>query len=326
MLNYDPVPWLIEQEGLSAVRARRLLDLHSEGDEQTISTLECAFAKSQSHDGSFDQSIMKTAGILNLLNDLKSEDLEKIIAKGVLYLMSVLESQPGHELAQNVKPGGLATPLDLCGFFGRYENQRQPDMMALGAREMNFYREYEPLFGPKNPVRDVRRSSFDRVGPSSCYSWGLIPLCYITETLCRAGHSHDERLQPAINILLGVQRDSGGWCRNLGGHPNCTIHAVRVLGVHPELRQSHYSERAIKRLQEIPHSNVYATLQVLSRFDLPIAKEVIHDILANIIPRQRKNGTFGADLKIERVVAVLLALKVGGETQETNINTNEEKK
>lgn len=125
----------------------------------------------------------------------------------------------------------------------------KPDVVALSAREMNFYREYEPLLGPKNPVRDVRKSSFDRVGASSCYLWGLIPLCYTIETLCRAGYSNDERIQPAINILLGVQRESGGWCRNLGGHPNCSIHAIHALGSHPELRQSTYAERAIRCIQ-----------------------------------------------------------------------------
>jgi len=309
MLKYDPIQWLMKQEGLPAIRVRRMLGLHREDDENAINALEYELSASQLQDGSLEQSLMKTAGALNLLNDLKATNSEKLISAGVSYLMSILESQAGYELAQNVKPGGLTVPLDLCGFFGHYRDQRQPEMMALGAREMNFYREYEPLFGPKKPIRDVRKSSFDRVGPSSCYSWGLIPLCYTIETLCRAGYSHDDRLQPAINVLLGVQRESGGWCRNLGGHPGCTIHAVRVLGVHPELRQSHYAERAIKRLQEIPYSNVYAALQVFSRFDLPIAKEVIHDILANIIPRQRKNGTFGDDLKIERVITVLLAIK-----------------
>jgi len=309
MLKYDPILWLMKQDGLSAIRARCMLDLHREDDENAINALEYELSTEQLQDGFFEQSLMKTAGILNLLNDLKAINSEKLISAGAHYLMSILESQPGYELAQDIKPGGLTTPLDLCGFFGHYNDQRKPEMMALGAREMNLYRKYEPLFGPKKPVRDTRRSSFDRVGPSSCYSWGLIPLCYTIETLCRAGYSNDNRLQPAINVLLGVQRESRGWCRNLGGHPNCTIHAVRVLEVHPILRQSTYAEMAIKRLQEIPYSNLYKTLQVLAKFELPIAKEYIHDILESIIPRQQRNGTFGKDLKIECVTAVLLALK-----------------
>jgi len=94
MLTYDPVPWLMAQEGLSAVRARRLLGLWREGDEQAVDLLQQELSKAQLRDGSFEQSPMKTAGVLNLLDDSRADDSEDLIAAGVSYLISVLRSQP----------------------------------------------------------------------------------------------------------------------------------------------------------------------------------------------------------------------------------------
>jgi len=313
MLAYNPIPWLMAQKGLPAVRARRLLGLHRDGDEEEVRELGRSYADSQLRDGSFQQSPMKTAGILNLLDDLKVSDSERLIASAASYLISVLQSQPGYEQARNIKPGSLQIPCDLCGFFGPYEDRNDPEVMILGAQEMNFYREYEPLLGPKSPVRGMRRSSLDRAGPSSCYSWGLIPLCYIIEALCRAGYSNDERLQPSVNALLGAQRESGGWCRNPGGHPSCTTHGIRVLGSHPELRKSEYAERALRLMQmSRKGSNRFAVIQAIAAFDLPVAREIIVDELAILAPRQQKNGTFGGPCRIERVVAVIVAAKAVG--------------
>lgn len=312
MLKYDPVPWLMTQEGLSAVRARRMLGLHREGDAGVIHSLETRLSGTQAPDGSFEQSPMNTAGTLNLLNDLKATGVGKLIAAGASYLISVLESQPGYEGARDVLPGSIRTPCDLFGFFGPYEDRSQPEVLERGAREMNFYREYEPLLGPKSPVRNIRGSSLDRVGPGSCYSWGLIPMCCIIETLCRAGYAHDERIQPAINVLLGAQRESGGWCRNLGGHPSCTIHAVRALGAHPELKNSDYAEKALKFMRSSGwHGvNVYGGIQAIAAFGLPIAREIIREKMSDLILRQQKNGTFGSPCKIERVAAVLIAAEI----------------
>jgi len=319
ILPHNPIPWLRAQEGLPAVRARRMLDLHRDGDGKVVESLERRLSAAQEPDGSFQQSLMDTAGTLNLLSDLKITGPEKLIAGSASYLISVLKSQPGRERAENVEPGSLRTACDLCGFFGPYEERSHPETLAKGAREMNFYREYEPLLGPKTPVRSVRRSSRGRVGPSSCYSWGLIPLCYTIETLCRAGYAHDEQLQPAINVLLGAQRDSGGWCRNLGGHPNCSAHGIRALGSHPDLRQSEYAERALGFMQRtLKRANLFVVVQAVAMFDLPVAREIISDALTILAPRQQKNGTFGNPHRIERVAAVLVAKKaIGGSCQIT---------
>jgi len=145
----------------------------------------------------------------------------------------------------------------------------------------------------------------------------LIPLCYTIETLCRAGYAHDEQLQPAINVLLGAQRDSGGWCRNLGGHPNCSAHGIRALGSHLDLRQSEYAERALRLMQRtFKRANLFVVVQAVAMFDLPVAREIISDALAALAPRQQKNGTFGSPHRIERVAAVLVAKKaIGGSCQ-----------
>jgi len=308
------------QQGLPAVRGRRLLGLHREGDAEAVCALERALARDQLAKGSFEGSPMKTAGVLNLLDDLQASRSGELIAAAVSYLLSVLESQPGYEGATDVRPCSLQTPCDLCGFFGPYEDRNQPEALARGAREMNFYRQYEPLLGPKSPVRGTRRSSRDRPGPGSCYAWGLIPLAYTMEALCRAGHAHDERLRPAINAFLGAQRESGGWCRNLAGSPSCTIHAIRALGSHPDLRQSEGAERALgfmraaqrgaldgKAMRWWRGSNLFAAIQAIAAFDSPIAHEIIRDEWEALAARQRKNGTFGGPCRIERVVAVLVA-------------------
>jgi hypothetical protein len=320
MLCYDPIPWLMAQEGQPAVRARRLLGLHREGDEEVVRALERELAREQLAGGSFENSPMKTAGVLNLLDDLRAGGSERLIARGASYLVSVLESQPGYEGAGSVVPGSLRIPWDLCGFFGPYEDRNRPEVVMQGAREMNFYRQYEPLLGPKSPVRGVRRSSLDRAGPSSCYAWGLIPLAYIIEALNRAGYTHDERLRPAINALLGAQRESGGWCRNLGGSLDCTLHAVRALGAHAKLRGSDHAERALEFMRVAQTgaldgsamrwwrgSNLFAAIQAAVAFDSPIAREIIRDTLGVVTARQRRNGTFGGPCRIERVTAVLVA-------------------
>ena len=166
---------------------------------------------------------------------------------------------------------------------------------------MNHYRTYEPLLGPKSPVRAEPRSRLDRAGPSSCYAWGLIPLSYAVEALCRAGAAGDERLQPAIHALLGTQRESGGWCRNLGGHPNCTLYAVRALGAHPKLRQSAWTDRALSLLRASgKRLNPFALLRAVAPLDVPVAREIARDALATVAPRQRKNGTFGSQLRRTR--------------------------
>ena len=310
------------QEGLPAIRARRMLGLHREDDLAFVRELESKLAAEQGADGSFAGSPMRTAGTLNLLDDLRTAGSQEVIARGGLYLFFGLQSQPGYERARSVTPASLTTPCDLCGFFGPYEARGVPERMAHGADEMDALREFEPLLGPQSPVRRERRSCLDRAGPSSCYAWGLIPLSYTVEALCRAGFARDERLQPAIHALLGAQRQSGGWCRNLAGHTGCSIYAIRALGAHPELRPSAYAERALAFWRETQlgecgsslqrwwrGTNLFAALQATAAFELLLAREMERDVLEALAPRQRKNGTFGTPHPVERVAAVLAAMK-----------------
>jgi hypothetical protein len=312
------------QDGLAAVRARRLLCLSRGGDADAVRAAEDRLDRDQHPDGSFEHSPMKTAGVLNLLDDLQADRSAELIAGAVSYLLSVLEAQPGYERARDVTPGSLRTPCDLSGLFGPYEERSRPDVMTHGAREMNFYRQYEPLLGPESEVRAVRRSSLDRAGPGSCYAWGLIPLSYTIEALCRAGQGNHERLGPAINALMGAQRESGGWCRNLAGHPTCSIHAIRALGAHPRLRKSDSADRALDFMaaelrggsgsarQWWRGSNLFAALRSFAAFDQPAARRLMREGLAAVTPSQRKNGTFGGPARVERVTAVLVALNALG--------------
>jgi len=308
----DLTTWLLRQTGETAIRARRALEIERDGDTQYVREMIDNIAVLQQPDGSFDFSPMQTAGVVNLSVDLLSAGARHpLFPRAASYFFNVLMRQPGYAGAVAVSPGSQREACDLCGFFGPYDTRNLPETLAYGAQEMNEYRVYEPLLGPKSPVRSERRSSLDRAGPSSCYAWGLIPLCYIIEALCRAGYAEDARLAPALNVLLGVQRQSGGWCRNLGGHPSCTLHALRALGAHPKLRESIYAEKALAFFRSSwSRVNLFAALRAVAAFDLPIAKETIHEILAILLPRQHSDGTFGAPCRIERVTAVLAACKV----------------
>ncbi len=247
-----------------------------------------------------------------------------MVAGGSAYLFGVLASQPGYARGSEIEPGSLRTPCDLGGFFGPYEDRGRPDVIAAGAREMNALREFDPLLGPHSEVRSVRRSSLDRAGPGSCYAWGLVPLSYAIGALCRAGHALDERLQPALHALLGTQRQGGGWCRNLGGHPHCTLHALCALAAHPSWRHGTSAERLMGRIRDARRGDaqglaawwqgarLFAALQATVDLNLPVARQLVRDGLEVIARGQRKDGAFGGPCAVERLAAVLWALAALG--------------
>ena len=322
MLKYDPIPWLMRQEDEAAVRARCALGLPREGDDKIAHKVAARFAKSQLPNGSFDRSPMKTAGVVCLLADLGPELSAEVMSQAGEFLLGLLEAQPGYREATRVRPGALTEPWDLGGFFGACEATSNAYGPTDGACEMNFFREFEPLLGPKSPVRTERRSSFDRPGPGSCYDYGLVPLCYIIEALCRGERHADKRLKPAVNVLLGAQRTSGGWCRNPGGGFPCTIPAVRALGAHPGLRQGSQAGAALAFLRDSQSSppgsksqrqwrgsKLFAALDAVARFDLALADEILTDGLKAVAGHQRQNGSFGTPCRTERVAAVIAALR-----------------
>ena len=312
MLEHDPIPWLMTAEGEAAVRARSSLGLAREDDNKVKRSVAGRLAKSQLRDGSFDHSPMKTAGVLCLLADLAPESSEGVVSRAGEFLFDVLQSQPGYHKASHVRPGTLTTPCDLGGFFGPHEARNEPHVLAHGAREVNFLREFEPLLGPKSPVRTERRSSFDRPNPGCSYTWGLMPLCYIIEALARAGSHADPRLKPGVNVLLGAQRCDGGWCRNLGGGFPCTMPALRALGAHPKLRRGDHAKAVLAWLRESQSSPwrgsmLFAALDAVARFDLALADPILADGLKAVARHQRQNGSFGTPCRVERVAAVIAA-------------------
>ena len=320
MLKYDPIQWLMRQDDEAAVRARCALGLAREGDDTIARKVAERFAKAQLSDGSFDHSPMKTACVVCLLADMAPELSAEVMSQAGEFLLGLLEAQPGYRKAARVRPGALTAPWDLGGFFGACEATSDAYGPTDGACEMNIFREFEPLLGPKSPVRTERRSSFDRPGPGSCYDYGLVPLCYIIEALCRSEFHADKRLKPAINVLLAVQRQSGGWCRNPGGGFPCTLPAVRAIGAHPKLRQTPHAEAALAFLRASQTSplgskdqrqwrgaKLFAALHAVARFDLPLADEILTDGLKAVAGHQRQNGSFGTPCRTERVAAVIAA-------------------
>lgn len=117
MLTYDPIPWLMAQEGLSAVRARRLLNLGKREDEEVVAALRLQLPWEQQADGSLELSTMKTAGVLNLLDDLKAAGCEELIAAAEEYRPANASwrefyNQLGHEAP---KDGGRTRARRLVG-------------------------------------------------------------------------------------------------------------------------------------------------------------------------------------------------------------------
>ena len=108
MLPHDPTPWLMAQEGLGALRVRRMLALEREGDEPAARVLVNELSIAESREGLFADSPMKTAGLLNLLDDLRVGGTEELVAAGASYLVRVLESQPGYVRARGVAPAACA--------------------------------------------------------------------------------------------------------------------------------------------------------------------------------------------------------------------------
>lgn len=312
----------MQQDGLPAVRARRMLGFERDGDGRVVRAVEHRFRRSQRPDGSFEHSVMKTAAVICLLDDLHGGRSRELTEAAADHLMSALEAQRGYETAKRVRPGTLTEPFDLCGFFGPQGDRLKPDTLARNAREVNLWRELEPLSGPKSRVRGVRKGSFDRPGPSTCYTWGMVPLCCTIEAVCRAGRADDPRLKPAINALLGAQRGNGGWCGcPPEGAPPCTASALRALAAHPHLRRSEYAKRGLElmrtsgwwvtRRTKQPRigSGFFATIQVIAALDHPIARKIIRKALAVIAPRQRRNRTFGTPCQVERVAAAILGMR-----------------
>jgi hypothetical protein len=204
-----------------------------------------------------------------------------------------------------VAPGALTEPLDICGFFACYDDRSRPEELARGAGEMNHYRRCEPLLGPKHLVRSKRRSAFDRVGAPSCYSWGLLPLAYTIEALARAGLARDARLSPAINVLLGVQRRSGGFCRNLGGHRNCTLPALSALGALPQCQRSPYAERALECVHaQAARIAPWKLLRAIGDIDLPLARRMRRELVHAVAREQKRDGSFPDPHALHKALAV----------------------
>ena len=107
-LRHDPLPWLMAQEGIPAIRARRLLRLDNEGDCEAVSALETALAAQQVSDGSFGESPMRTAGLLNLLDDLDGECSAGVVAKGADHLFSVLGRHAARALETKLVADAMA--------------------------------------------------------------------------------------------------------------------------------------------------------------------------------------------------------------------------
>jgi hypothetical protein len=109
------------------------------------------------------------------------------------------------------------------------------------------------------------------------------------------------------------------WGRSLGGALPCTLRALRAVGAHPRLRGSKYAGAAIAYVQRARRQSggrpvfkgrmALAMLQSLAAFPVPAAFEIIRTTLTALAPRQRRNGTFGGPQRLQRVVAVLVALR-----------------
>ena len=96
------------QEGLGALRVRRMLALEREGDEPAARALVNELSIAESREGLFADSPMKTAGLLNLLDDLCAGGTEALVAAGASYLV-------GSSNRSRVTSAPEAWPPAACG-------------------------------------------------------------------------------------------------------------------------------------------------------------------------------------------------------------------
>lgn len=86
MIKFDPVRWLRAQAGETALRARRKLGIQVESDSSAAAACVNSLRQQQEQDGSFANSPMKTACVLNLLDDLDIPDAHDTIQAGADFL------------------------------------------------------------------------------------------------------------------------------------------------------------------------------------------------------------------------------------------------
>jgi len=89
----------------------------------------------------------------------------------------------------------------------------------------------------------------------------------IIKALCRSGYAEDEEIKPAVNSLLGAQRQTEGWRRNLSGHP---IYSTAVRGGIESLSEPSKSQEALKQAQSIIRS---IKMLMKDLYDLPVLLE-----------------------------------------------------
>ena len=97
------------------------------------------------------------------------------------------------------------------------------------------------------------------------------------------------------------------------------MHALRALGSQRRLGRGSAARRGLQYVRDAQGergehvrrrwkgASLFAIIQAVAGFDLPAAGDILRIALAAAAPRQRRNGTFGAPCRTERVLAVLLA-------------------
>ena len=187
-LKFDITDYWKEKKSLSAWKARQLLDIEEETDEELLRTLIQERLSKQLDDGSWEELVTTTAKNLKELAQLGMNSNYPQIQKAIKWLLERPQSP--------YNPGMFFLTDELVAEQQEIINRRN-----------------EQTVGPKERFRKRPRSELklihavDELYYNACGPRILWPNAIVLETLLEYGYEFNERVQTIIDTLT-----FGGWC------------------------------------------------------------------------------------------------------------------
>jgi len=187
-LKFDNAEYWKGKKSLSAWKARQLLDMEEETDEELLRTLIQEILSKQLDDGSWDELATTTAKNLKELAQLGMNSYYPQIQKAIKWLL---------ERPQSPHNPGM--------FF-------LTDELVVEQQEI-IKRRKEQVVGPKERFRKRPRSELkivnvvDELYDNACGPRIMWPNAIVLETLLEFGYEFNDRVQTIIDTL-----SFGGWC------------------------------------------------------------------------------------------------------------------
>lgn len=99
--------------------------------------------------------------------------------------------------------------------------------MGFGLEDTTVRRAAENLLNYQLPDGAYMHPCGRRVNvPNPKIGWAACVTGYVTHALMGLGFRDDHRVEPALNVMLAKQRDSGGWICNTAGQDAPYLHRI----------------------------------------------------------------------------------------------------